>query len=169
MKPHRGESSASSQGIRGTDDSWLSHTTSWLAGQSELLEQIERVSAIQREAVAKSDLAGLSRALDERGVLVKRLEALHRANEAESAVWDREVARLSPEERALLCSRLEAVSGRVASIIAEGAIDQRALEHQREAITSELSRLDRGRGAIGAYADQSQGHRGEPKYKDEEA
>ncbi len=147
---------------------WWQHITEWLMAQNALLDEIERVSSRQREAVNSKDLPSLNKALDERGALVKRLESLHRSVQADLGAWDVEVAKLSVEDRALLATRVDAVSARVSRVIAEGAIDQRALESQRDAIASELTRLERGRGAVGAYGGRSPSAE-EPKYQDEEA
>jgi len=142
----------------------------WRATLLRLLERLEacaaelgRGRARQRSLVESDDGQGLLDALAHRQAL---LDDMARAADELAPLRDRFFA--SPGENpAPIRARLEAVAATAAEIAREDARDQSRLRERRDDAARRLVEVERGRGALAAYARHGSG--ASPDFQDREA
>ncbi|HVZ92895.1 MAG TPA: hypothetical protein VG797_00140 [Phycisphaerales bacterium] len=157
---------------RASDDSPHASPSVWLPRLAHALDRLEteyRQLALMGEAqsamISAVDGDGLLSQLAKRQVIVDRIEAINREIEPFCRRWNELGAAVPESSRAPLRARFEEIGRLVASISQRDDEDRRRLEKMRGEIATEVGSVQRGRGALNAYAPKAEPTR--PLFQDQ--
>ncbi|MBC7834738.1 MAG: hypothetical protein H7Y88_06515 [Phycisphaerales bacterium] len=130
---------------------WGPRLSRMLARQCELFCELDGLGEPQRELIGAGDTDGLLRLLAQRQALVDEVTRLSNEIEPFRRQWDELMSRLPDGPRAELEHCVLELRGLVDRVCKRDDADRATLEDRRSAITTELSGVSRGRGAVAAY------------------
>lgn len=145
---------------------WASFLKRVLGEQRELCRSLEAMCERQAMLVRQGDSDGLMRLLSQRQALVDRIGELSDQVVPFRESWEARMAGVSASER----RELEAAVGEITSLIERigkhDDADRAALESQRETLSKELTTVNRGQGALGAYSEAAGMGASGPRFQD---
>jgi hypothetical protein len=133
--------------------------------QCDLCRRVEALGERQARCVLEDDTDGLLRLLAERQSLLDRLGVLSEQTAPYRSGWESWAPRLPAAEREAMRRLIAEMAATVERIAARDDADRGLLERRRARLAEGLSSLQRGRGALAAYAGDAQHG---PTYQDQE-
>jgi len=131
---------------------WAATLVGALTSQRDLCLALDTMSVQQAQLVRSGDGDGLLRVLAERQAIVDQIAELSDGISPYRNQWETCLAAASADERAALESVIKDITTLVERISRQDDADRAALESQRAVVSSELTGVVRGRGAIAAYS-----------------
>jgi hypothetical protein len=143
------------------------HVEHLLERQQELFGDLDRMSQRQALLVQEQDTDQLLEVLSARQQVVDQIAQISTHLEPYRASWDAVMGGLDEIGKVRVRRRLDALAILAERIAKRDEADRQVLEARRETIASELSQVNRGRGAMAAY--KAGGVVNGPRMQDREA
>lgn len=137
-----------------------------LSDQRDLCRSLEAMCERQSVLVRGGDTDGLMRVLSQRQALVDRLAELGDEVAPFRAQWETCMASVNAPDRAEIERVVAEITDLIERIGKHDDSDRAALETQRATLSVELSTVNRGRGALGAYTGYSSTADDGPRFQD---
>jgi hypothetical protein len=119
--------------------------------QLELLRELERMSAGQRDLIDAEDPEPLLAHLASRQDLINQLDALHEQSRDLRAAFDAHARLLPTELHTSIRTTLDGVAAAAQSVMRRDAADQDRLQRRRKSLAAELAELAGNQRANKAY------------------
>lgn len=119
--------------------------------QLELLRELERISAGQRDLIEAEDPEPLLAHLATRQDLINQLDALHDHSRELRAAFDLHARSLPADLQSSIRTTLDAVAATAQSVMRRDAADQDRLQRRRKSLAAELAELAGNQRASKAY------------------
>lgn len=120
--------------------------------QHELFDRLDALSQQQSSLIRADETDRLLHLLGERQRVIDQIAGTNAKLEPYRGRWEAFMDELAPISRERVRKRLDAVAKLAGLIAQRDEVDRRELQTRRDAMATELTRIDHGRGAMAAYA-----------------
>lgn len=142
---------------------WAPRLERLVEEQRRLVQELDGLGAEQRRLIESGEADALVTLLARRQTLTDRIASLAQEFEPFRRSWDEFMARLPADQRDRLVVAVGEIGEGIRRITERDDADRAALQRQRDVVTTELSSVSRGRGAVAAYG---RGGGLEPRFQD---